>query len=83
MRVGVCYWRLVSKNASLACVWAILAVLRLLVVDVDAHLASGDLVADSVNPLCTPFSVDLLRPGMPAEVWFSVVVRSIHPVAPK
>ena len=83
MRVGVFYWRLVSKNALPACAWAILAVLRSLVVDVEVHPASGGLVADSANPLCTPFVVDLLRPGMPAEVWFSAVVRSIHPVAPK
>ena len=83
MRVGVFYWRSVLKNASPACAWAILAVLRSLVVDVEVHPASGGLVADSVNPLCTPFLVDLLRPGMPAEAWVSVVVRSIHPVVPK
>ena len=81
--VVVCHWRLVLKNALPACAWAILVVLRLLVVDAEVHLASGDWVADSVTLLCTPFPVDLLGSGMPVEVWVEVAVRSIRQVVPK
>ena len=71
------FYRVVLKNALPACVLAISVVLRLLVADVQVRSASGDLIADSVILLCMLVQVDPLVPGMPAEVWVAVVVRSI------